>query len=52
LDGEDLEHGTVFNDAGGADKFDSPGGGGQLLWLLFVLAFGVLFRSSLSKPKQ
>jgi hypothetical protein len=52
LDGEDLEHGTVFNDAGGVDKFDSPGGGGQLLWLLFVLAFGVLFQSFLSIPKQ
>jgi hypothetical protein len=37
VDGEDLEHGTVFTDANGAEKFDSPGGGGQLLWLLFVL---------------
>ncbi|MCU7906731.1 MAG: hypothetical protein KZQ76_12980 [Candidatus Thiodiazotropha sp. (ex Epidulcina cf. delphinae)] len=42
LDGENLEHGTVFNDAGGAAKFDSPGGGGALLWLtglLSLLAF-------------
>jgi hypothetical protein len=46
LDGEDQEHGTVFNDAGGSDQFDSPGGGGQLYWLLFVLALFVLYRSA------
>ncbi|MEW8194042.1 MAG: reprolysin-like metallopeptidase, partial [Candidatus Thiodiazotropha sp.] len=44
LDGEDLEHGTIFNDAGGADKFESPGGGGQLFWLLFILAFGTVLK--------
>jgi hypothetical protein len=45
LDGEDLEHGKIFNDAGGAVKFDSPGGGGQLSWVLFVLAFVVVYQS-------
>ncbi|MCU7872062.1 MAG: hypothetical protein KZQ91_04895 [Candidatus Thiodiazotropha sp. (ex Lucinoma borealis)] len=51
LDGEDLEHGVVFNDAGGAKKFDSPGGGGQLLWLVGLLSLLVIFnlqRSSAS----
>ncbi len=38
LDGEDLEHGEVFTDAGSADKFKSPGGGGQLIWLVLALA--------------
>jgi hypothetical protein len=46
LDGEELEHGTIFNDADGAEKFDSPGGGGQLSWLLFVLASVVLYQST------
>ncbi|MCU7930109.1 MAG: hypothetical protein KZQ90_04855 [Candidatus Thiodiazotropha sp. (ex Codakia rugifera)] len=43
LDGEDLEHGVVFNDAGGAKKFDSPGGGGQLLWLVGLLSLLGIF---------
>lgn len=52
LDGEDLEHGAIFNNADGAEKFDSPGGGGQLLWILFVLAFGAVYHSThlTSKP--
>jgi hypothetical protein len=37
LDGTDLQHGTVFTDAGGATKFDSPGGGGMLWLLNFIL---------------
>jgi hypothetical protein len=48
LDGEDLEHGAIFNDAGSAEKFDSPGGGGQLFWLLFVLTFVFLAQSTTS----
>jgi hypothetical protein len=48
LDGEDLEHGKIFNNAGGALKFDSSGGGGQLSWLLFILAFVVVYQSTLS----
>ncbi|MCG7946666.1 MAG: hypothetical protein N0C84_10040, partial [Candidatus Thiodiazotropha taylori] len=36
LDGTTLQHGTLFTDAGGATKFDSPGGGG-LLWLLNLM---------------
>jgi hypothetical protein len=44
VDGEDLEHGTLFTDAGEAEEFDSPGGGGQLLWLLFVLGFGLAYK--------
>ncbi|MCU7936614.1 MAG: hypothetical protein KZQ99_17340 [Candidatus Thiodiazotropha sp. (ex Dulcina madagascariensis)] len=43
LDGEELEHGTVFNDAGGAVKFDSPGGGGVLLWLTGLLSLWVFY---------
>jgi hypothetical protein len=39
LDGEDLEHGVVFADADGAEKFDSPGGGGQLDWFFYILMF-------------
>jgi hypothetical protein len=50
VDGEDLEHGTIFTDANGAEKFDSPGGGGQLFWLLFVLGFGLVVKvQSLSR---
>ncbi|MBT2968989.1 MAG: hypothetical protein KME56_00635 [Candidatus Thiodiazotropha sp. (ex Ctena orbiculata)] len=44
LDGENLEHGEVFNDADGSDKFDSPGGGGQLTWLLLLLGLIVCLR--------
>jgi hypothetical protein len=36
LDGTELQQGTVFTDAGGATKFDSPGGGG-MLWLLNLI---------------
>ncbi|MCG8487063.1 MAG: M12 family metallo-peptidase [Chromatiales bacterium] len=50
LDGTTLQHGTLFTDAGGATKFDSPGGGG-LLWLLNLMlglfslfAIGARFR--------
>ncbi|MEW8525040.1 MAG: hypothetical protein AB2552_18505, partial [Candidatus Thiodiazotropha endolucinida] len=51
LDGEDLEHGTIFNDADGAEKFDSPGGGGQLFWILFILAFCAVYHSTHSTGK-
>ncbi|MEW8395842.1 MAG: hypothetical protein AB2707_06740, partial [Candidatus Thiodiazotropha sp.] len=44
LDGEDLEHGEVFNDADASDKFDSPGGGGQLTWLLLLLGMVACLR--------
>jgi hypothetical protein len=44
VDGEELEHGTIFNDSDGAEKFDSPGGGGQLFWLLLVLFLGLLLQ--------
>jgi hypothetical protein len=40
MDGEPLEHGTIFIDADSAEKFESPGGGG-VFWifnLLLVLA--------------
>ncbi|MCG8011106.1 MAG: hypothetical protein JAY64_05320, partial [Candidatus Thiodiazotropha weberae] len=36
LDGTTRQHGTLFTDAGGATKFDSPGGGGSL-WLLNLM---------------
>ncbi|ODB91736.1 hypothetical protein A3195_03190 [Candidatus Thiodiazotropha endoloripes] len=36
LDGTNLQHGTLFTDAGGATKFDSPGGGGSF-WLLNLI---------------
>ncbi|PVV09036.1 MAG: hypothetical protein B6D77_10845 [gamma proteobacterium symbiont of Ctena orbiculata] len=52
LDGEDLEHGVVFSDAGGADKFDSPGGGGQLDWFLFAILLVVILRPPLYIPGQ
>ncbi|MEJ2426697.1 MAG: M12 family metallo-peptidase [Candidatus Thiodiazotropha sp.] len=43
IDGEALEHGTVFTDADSATKFDSPGSGG-LFWILNLLlgAFALL----------
>lgn len=47
LDGEDLEHGKIFTDADSAEKFDSPGGGGQLFWLVFVLAICPLFQRNI-----
>ena len=52
LDGEDLEHGVVFSDADGADKFDSPGGGGQLDWFLFAILLVVILRTTLYIPGQ
>ena len=44
LDGESLEHGTVFTDAGSAEKFDSPGGGGALWLLSLLLGVPAIFR--------
>ncbi|MES9993713.1 MAG: reprolysin-like metallopeptidase [Candidatus Thiodiazotropha sp.] len=46
LDGEDLEHGTVFTNADDAEKFDSPGGGGQITWLLLILSLAGYLRSN------
>jgi hypothetical protein len=43
LDGENQEHGTIFNDAGGATKFESPGGGGLIGWLNLLM--GLIFLS-------
>ncbi|MEJ2618862.1 MAG: M12 family metallo-peptidase [Candidatus Thiodiazotropha sp.] len=43
LDGTDLQHGTVFVDAGGATKFDSPGGGGMLWLLNLILALYAVY---------
>jgi hypothetical protein len=52
LDGTDLQHGTLFTDAGGATKFKSPGGGG-VVWLLnlmlgLVSLFAICYRRALS----
>ncbi|MEW8505690.1 MAG: reprolysin-like metallopeptidase [Candidatus Thiodiazotropha sp.] len=52
VDGEDLEHGTVFNDADSAVKFDSPGGGGQISWLLLMLVLAVYSRSIRSRKSS
>ena len=47
MDGDSLEHGTLFTDADSATKFDSPGGGG-LIWLLnLILGVVGVFRYSL-----
>lgn len=50
LDGDNLEHGTVFTDADSATKFDSPGGGG-LVWLLNLLMGVVLVFRLCSDPR-
>ncbi|MEJ2609015.1 MAG: M12 family metallo-peptidase [Candidatus Thiodiazotropha sp.] len=52
MDGETLEHGSLFTDAGSATKFDSPGGGGggALGWLNLLLG-GVLMMNYYSRKK-
>ncbi|MES9970866.1 MAG: reprolysin-like metallopeptidase [Candidatus Thiodiazotropha sp.] len=52
LDGEDLEHGVVFNDADGASKFDSPGGGGRLDWFFLALLLGLILQFALQGQRQ
>jgi hypothetical protein len=44
MDGESLQHGTVFTDAGSATKFESPGGGGMLWLLNLAMGLGAIYR--------
>lgn len=46
LDGENLEHGTLFTDADSATKFKSPGGGGMLGIINLLLGLIGLFHSA------